>query len=190
MIESYRHGSYSVLEGLKDNLDLTMAANFSSFDWDLEKLIILVFIKLKLNLSFATMATLFRKTYHTTSKNFFFILPFLKSALSVSVYWPSKEEAIYRRVFNNLNRHLDCFETKIPTLKCLTCRTLTYSQYKGCQTIKFLVGVTPAGMVSYLSKAYRGRASDKLTFNQENLLTRFEIIPGVDSIMVDKGFFY
>lgn len=63
--------SYNVLGGITDNLELTLSANFVHFDWDVEKLIILVFIKLKLNLSFATMATLFRKNEHTISKYFF-----------------------------------------------------------------------------------------------------------------------
>lgn len=189
-----RISSYNIFDGIKDTLELTLSANFIKFDWDLDRLIILVFIKFKLNLSFVTIATLFRKNEHTISKYFYFILPYLKSALSSAIYWPTKEEILGNmpkcfEPFRSTRVVLDCFELKMPTLKCLSCRILTYSHYKGCQTVKFLVGVTPAGMISFISKPYGGRSSDKLIFNEEKLLSKYEFIPTADSIMVDKGFF-
>lgn len=121
-------------------------------------------------------------------------MPYLKSALSVALYWPSKEEIVGNmptcfKQFQSTRVVLDCFEIKMPTLKCLSCRILTYSHYEGGQTVKFLVGVTPGGMISYLSKPYSRRSSDKFIFNEEELLSNYEFIPHIDSIMVDKGFF-
>ncbi|KAF2903907.1 hypothetical protein ILUMI_02268 [Ignelater luminosus] len=46
--------------------------------------------------------------------------------------------------------------------------------------------VSPSGMMTYLSKAYGGRASDKAIFNKEKIIEL--LIPGHDAIMVDKGF--
>lgn len=84
---------------------------------------------------------------------------------------------------------LDCFETKIASLKCPSCRILTYSSYKGAHTAKICLGVTPAGLISYISTAFGGKASDKYIFNEEHFFTKFELLPYTDSIMVDKGFF-
>ena len=61
-----------------------------------------------------------------------------------------------------------------------------YSHYKGCETLKFLLGVTPSGLICYVSKVYGGRASDKAIFNQSGLLKK--VIPTKEAIMVDKGF--
>lgn len=163
------------------------------FQVPLKKIIIMAFIKFKLNLSFVHIATLFRLKNRTVSNYFYYIIPYIKQALSPALYWPSIEE-----VRKNLPKHfedfvscrvvLDCFEIKMPSLKCLRCRILTYSNYKKNQTVKFLLGVTPAGLISFLSRPYCGRASDNLIFNNDNFLTEREIIPFVDSIMVDKGF--
>ncbi|KAF2881437.1 hypothetical protein ILUMI_24723, partial [Ignelater luminosus] len=46
--------------------------------------------------------------------------------------------------------------------------------------------VSPSGMITYLSKAYGGRASDKAIFNKEKIIEL--LIPGHNAIMVDKGF--
>jgi hypothetical protein len=45
--------------------------------------------------------------------------------------------------------------------------------------------VAASGLVTYLSKPYGGRASDKAIFNLENLLSKLD---PHDAIMVDKGF--
>ncbi|KAF2890680.1 hypothetical protein ILUMI_15493, partial [Ignelater luminosus] len=46
--------------------------------------------------------------------------------------------------------------------------------------------ISPSGMITYLSKAYGGRASDKAIFNKEKIIVL--LIPGHDAIMVNKGF--
>ena len=61
-----------------------------------------------------------------------------------------------------------------------------YSHYKGCQTVKLLIGVTPSGLISYISEAFGGRASDKAIFNQSDLFKK--LTPTKDMIMIDKGF--
>lgn len=62
---------------------------------------------------------------------------------------------------------------------------MSYSHYKGTHTIKYLIGITPSGLISYVSSGYGGRATDKAIFNYENLIDKVDIN---DSIMVDKGF--
>lgn len=53
-------------------------------------------------------------------------------ALSTAVYWPSVEEVrenmpIYFKGFESTRVVLDCFEIKMASLKCLTCRILTFA---------------------------------------------------------------
>ena len=80
---------------------------------------------------------------------------------------------------------LDCTEISLQKSKCLQCRLRTYSHYKSNHTVKFLIGISPTGLITYVSNAYGGRASDKQIFNQSKLL---ELMLPNDAIMVDKGF--
>ena len=49
-----------------------------------------------------------------------------------------------------------------------------------------MVGVSPAGLITYISDGWGGKASDKEIFNGTRLVELLE--PYVDGVMVDKGF--
>lgn len=186
--------SFKVLNAISQSVLIAVPTELKKIDISLEAVIVLVFVKLKLNLPFVNMATLFGKSATSVSNYFHYMLPILKLSMSPLVYWPSSEEikANMPKCFSKflLTRVvLDCFETKMATLQCLTCRILTYSHYKKGHTVKILLGVTPAGQISFVSKPYCGRASDKLIFNHEKFLENHEFDAYVDCIMVDKGFF-
>ena len=60
-----------------------------------------------------------------------------------------------------------------------------YSSYKSHNTVKYLVGITPCGLISFISKGYGGRTSDSFIVNDSGFIDLVE--PG-DEIMADKGF--
>lgn len=49
-----------------------------------------------------------------------------------------------------------------------------------------MTGVSPDGQITFISKPYGGRASDKAIFEKSRLIEKLE--PNHDQIMVDKGF--
>ena len=61
----------------------------------------------------------------------------------------------------------------------------TFSSYKNKNTMKVLVGSTPGGLVSYISPAYGGSASDHQIVERSNLPIMCD--PG-DEVMADNGF--
>lgn len=61
----------------------------------------------------------------------------------------------------------------------------TFSSYKNRNTVKVVVGSTPGGLVSYLSPAYGGAASDRQIIERSGLT---DMCCASDSIMADKGF--
>lgn len=62
---------------------------------------------------------------------------------------------------------------------------VTWSDYKRNNTAKFLVSITPDGLINFVSNCYGGRASDKfITLNSGFL----DIIEPYDKILADPGF--
>lgn len=147
--------------------------------------------KLRLNLSFSCLSVLFFKHEKTCARNFYETLEVLADILKSAVYWPDKEEILSNmpicfEKFRNTRLVLDCTEIPLERPACLKCRLRSYSHYKGTETVKILIGISPAGQITFLSSAFGGRASDKTIFNKSKILEK--LIPGVDAVMVDKGF--
>lgn len=61
----------------------------------------------------------------------------------------------------------------------------TFSSYKHHNTIKFLVGATPGGLISFCSEGYAGSTSDRQITERSSLLT---LCDENDAIMADRGF--
>lgn len=153
--------------------------------------IVLTLARIKTNLTFQCLSVLFSVSPPTASQCFKKIAPCLSVILGDAIYWPSKDEVLKNlpkcfQKYSNVSAVLDCTEIHCPKPQCLQCRVLSYSHYKGGQTAKFLVSVTPAGLINFVSKAYGGRASDKVISEQCGILENFE--PHSDAVMVDKGF--
>ena len=56
---------------------------------------------------------------------------------------------------------LDCSEMTIERSKSLDAQAVSWSDYKHRNSIKFLIGISPCGYISFLSDCCGGRASDK-----------------------------
>ena len=80
---------------------------------------------------------------------------------------------------------IDCTEFFIEIPSSLVNQTITYSCYKSHNTFKLLVGISPTGVVTLLSKLWWGYASDKQIVKESGLLNLLE---NGDSVMADKGF--
>jgi hypothetical protein len=67
----------------------------------------------------------------------------------------------------------------------MAARAQTWSNYKHHNTAKYLIGITPQGTVSFISKGWGGRVSDKhLTANSKFL----DRLMYDDLVLADRGF--
>ena len=67
----------------------------------------------------------------------------------------------FRKHFPSCIAIIDCFEIFLDHPTNLLARTQTCSSYKHHNTVKYLIGITPQGTVSYISEGWGSRASDK-----------------------------
>jgi hypothetical protein len=69
--------------------------------------------------------------------------------------------------------------------KRLMARAQTWSNYKHHNTVKFLIGISPQGSITFVSKGWGGRVSDK--YLTENCGIFDNLLPG-DIVLADRGF--
>lgn len=118
-------------------------------------------------------------------------LPSLAFRLFFLVRWPSKEDvsrtlpSLFKPRYSKCRVISDCTEIFCERARDLTLRALTWSNYKHHNTIKILVGITPSGAISLVSKAFGGRASDKLRTQHSGF---FDLQEYGDLVLTDRGF--
>lgn len=86
---------------------------------------------------------------------------------------------------NKLTVILDCFEIFIERPKNLYSSAECWSNYKHHRTIKYLIGITPQGAISFISEDYGGRASDKFITENSGFLDHLELR---SVVLADRGF--
>ncbi|KAL1448903.1 hypothetical protein WDU94_000153 [Cyamophila willieti] len=119
------------------------------------------------------------------------ICPKMAECLKKFILWPSKEQVFenlpipFRARFSKVVVIIDCFEIEIEKPSNSLNQTLTWSDYKKCNTLKYLIGYTPDGTVCFVSEGFGGRASDSVILRKSGFLDHVE--PNVQ-IMADRGF--
>lgn len=71
---------------------------------------------------------------------------------------------------------IDCFEVFIQRPKSFDARAATYSNYKKNNTIKVVIGISPRGSISFISKAWGGRAYDEVITQKSGFLDKINLL--------------
>ncbi|XP_014678815.1 PREDICTED: uncharacterized protein LOC106818641 [Priapulus caudatus] len=152
----------------------------------------LCLVKLRLNLSHMDIGQRFGINKSSASRLFLCMIDVLHARLQPLIHWPEREQLretmpmSFRVNFGTkVAIIIDCFEVFLERPSNLSARALTWSSYKHNNTVKFLIGITPQGSISYLSKGWGGRTSDKHVTEQCGILSQLN--PG-DVVLADRGF--
>ena len=153
---------------------------------------LLTMMRLRFNLPFQDLAYHFNISKSTASRTFDKWIDVMATVLKFLIKWPNREELqktmptdfvqVYGRKVAVI---VDCFEVFIERPGDLLACASTWSNYKHHNTIKFLIGICPQGAISFISKAWGGRTSDKYLTENCHILNR--LLPG-DIVLADRGF--
>ncbi|XP_020625579.1 uncharacterized protein LOC110062972 [Orbicella faveolata] len=80
---------------------------------------------------------------------------------------------------------IDCTDVEIAVLGLMSLQNATYASYRGMNSFKVIVRVTPNAVITIVSKSYPGSISDKAIVQQSGLLNH--LVAG-DMVLADKGF--
>ena len=147
-------------------------------------------IRLKLGLLLQDVAGRFSISTSVFSNIFVTWISLLFEELKLINMFPSRAlvtetTSLSFKCFPNLRIILDCTEIYVQRSADLMSQNLLYSNYKNYTTFKFLIGITPSGVISYVSDAWGVRVSDRRIAMESGFLDLLE--PG-DEVMADKGF--
>ncbi|XP_044595532.1 uncharacterized protein LOC123272662 [Cotesia glomerata] len=182
---------FALLKSIKKLVDKKTSSAYVNSKFDNQEIIVMTFMKLRQNMSYAVLSVLFKICTHETCRiRILDMIDILYLCLKNVIYWPSKDN-ISRNLplcfknFTNVRTVVDCIEIPTQKFKNLCCQLNTYSYYKSGYTLEFMTAVTPAGIISFISKPYGGRSSDNAIFEQSEIL---KMMDKNDDLMADRGF--
>ncbi len=153
----------------------------------------LALVKLKLDPPLRDLAHRFQISQPTVSRYFITWVCFLYKHFSEINWFPSKHQILstlpsgFREKYPTTIVIIDASELFIETPSDMMLQSTSWSSYKHHNTLKFLVGCTPNGAISYISPAYLGSVSDPTLTKQCGFLSKLEGMAGM-SVMADRGF--
>ena len=152
----------------------------------------MVFLRLRLNLPIQHIAYMFGLHRTTVSTTFKEVVSVMYTQLQSLVRWPDRKylqssmpNQFVESFGNKVAIIIDCFEIFIERPSNLKARAETYSHYKGTHTMKYLIGITARGEISFISKGFGGRTSDKFVTENSGFLNN--LLPN-DIVLADRGF--
>ena len=158
-----------------------------------ENRLMMFLMKMKCGMTFNSIGALCGVHPTTASRIFHELLLHLSKACKNYVYWPKKEviEETMPLVFKNSKDYkdvrviIDATEFVVEQPATLQDRVYFYSHYKKGYRIKVIVGCSPAGQITFISKCYGGRATDTHATVESGFI---QMLEGNDKVLADKGF--
>ena len=141
------------------------------------------FLRIRLNHGTDDIAFRFGVTKGQVSKHFHNVLDIMYVKTKPLIKWPERDvlhltmPTSFRKFFKKCSVIIDCTEVFVERPANLLARAQVWSNYKHHSTIKFLIGITPQGTISYISKCAGGRISDKEIVEQSTLVNY--LLPGM-----------
>ncbi|CAG4930973.1 unnamed protein product [Parnassius apollo] len=107
------------------------------------------------------------------------------------IIWPSADGVrenlpiAFRKRYSKAISTIGCFEIQIEKTSNASHQAATWSQYKSYNTIKYLISITPDGLINFISEEYGGRTPDSTIFEDSGFLDK---LVQKSIVLADRGF--
>ena len=116
----------------------------------------------------------------------------IANKLAFLIHWPEKEEIVrnlpkvIKQTYRKCRVIIDCCEIFIERPGNFTARVMSWSSNKSHNIAKVLIAVSPVEGVTFVSRAFGGRVSDKIITQRSGFL---QFLEHRDQVLDDRGFF-
>ncbi|KAF5281935.1 hypothetical protein FQR65_LT14461 [Abscondita terminalis] len=147
--------------------------------------------KIRLSQTFKVLADAYGVTESTASRMYAKSVVLISQLMQEFIINPKKKEIQeqlpipFRARYSKVQTIIDCLEIEIQKPSDAVKQALTWSNYKKANTIKYLVGATPDGLITFVSTGFGGRTSDTVIVEKSRFLDKLE---EGSIIMADRGF--
>lgn len=148
---------------------------------------LMVMMRLRMGLLQEHLADIFKVSTSTVSRTLIMWTNFLYDHIKGSTAWPNQQQLLWNLFKISQTHRLLLIEQSFFMQKpsSLLAQNLTWSEYKRNKTVEVLIGVTPSGMVNFVSHVYGGHISDRCITDKSRSLPRID--PGM-TVMAHKSF--
>ena len=147
--------------------------------------------KIKTNHSFLALSYEFSTSECQTGKVFKTSVHTIAKFLKELILWPSATDISlnltiqFRCRYSDVQSTIDCFEIEIEKPSDAVNQALTWSDYKKCNTAKYLISVTPDGLINFISEGACGRGTDMAIVENSGYLDK---LPANTSVLANRSF--
>lgn len=153
--------------------------------------VLLVLMAIRTGMAHYIIADMFDVSRSCVSRILARVVPVVSGCLQELVYWPPSDEirstlpSAFKSYYSDVESIIDCFEIQIAKSSSAMTQSMTWSEYKKCNSVKYLISVTPAGLINFISCGRPDRCSDMELLRGSGYLDCLK--PGV-SVLADRGF--
>ena len=156
-----------------------------------EDVVLMTLFRVRQNLPNHLLADFFGVSQGTISRLLSRALPEIGNCLNELVAWPSRQAIrdnlphAFLANYSSCESIIDCFEVEIQKPALAVSQSMSWSDYKKANSVKYLISATPDGLINFVSGGRPGRSTDMDLVRQSGYL---DCLRSGATVLADRGF--